>query len=399
MSFFSGGVFFATLAVVLIPAAFIGIFQSKYLRLYRYFASALFIWLIYGSDMKQLCFLLGYAVLSLYLSQLFLFLKSKDRTNPFLFHTFIALEIAPLCIYKITASIGDGVLGFLGISYICFRVVQVIIEIHDGLIKTIAPSSYLGFLLFFPSLSSGPIDRSRRFDQDEARTYTREEYIVLAERGLLKLVCGAFYKLVCSEICHDWMTTWFPDPYVGWSIPGRIYLYGLYLFFDFAGYSMMAVGTAYILGVRLPDNFNKPFISLDMKDFWNRWHITLSTWFRDFIFNRFMMNTLRKKTFKNRLSAASAGFIINMLVMGMWHGLEAHYIEYGLYHGIILALTEIYQKKSGFYKRNRNKLWYKVCAWFVTLNIVMLGFGIFSGYVNEMVSLWMKGANLNLMLS
>ncbi len=130
--------------------------------------------------------------------------------------------------------------------------------------------------------------------------------------------------------------------------------------FDFAGYSATAVGTSYLLGIKTPDNFNKPFLSVDIKDFWNRWHITLSTWFRDFIFTRFMLDSARKKRFSNRLTGASVGLVLNMLIMGVWHGLEGHYILYGLYHGILLAVVEVYQKKSKFYKKYRNNKCYVV---------------------------------------
>ena len=158
------------------------------------------------------------------------------------------------------------------------------------------------------------------------------------------------------------------------------------MFFDFAGYSAMAIGVSYILGIRTPENFNKPFISLDLKDFWNRWHISLSTWFRDFLFSRFTMDAIRKKRFDNRLTTASVGLILNMGIMGIWHGFYGHYIAYGLYHGILLAVTEVYQKKSGFYKRNKDKRWYKILSWFITLNIVMFGFLIFSGHIQEVWS-------------
>ena len=101
-----------------------------------------------------------------------------------------------------------------------------------------------------------------------------------------------------------------------------MYLYTLYLFFDFAGYSLMAVGSSNILGIQTPMNFNKPFLSVDIKDFWTRWHITLSTWLRDFVFSRVLMQVIRKKWFKNRLHNATYAYIINMLVMGFWHGLS-----------------------------------------------------------------------------
>lgn len=151
------------------------------------------------------------------------------------------------------------------------------------------------------------------------------------------------------------------------------------MFFDFAGYSLMAVGASYFLGIRTPDNFNKPFISKDIKEFWDRWHITLSHWFRDFIFSRFMMKAIKKKWFKTRLRGAAAGFLVNMIIMGAWHGLTPSYLTYGLYHGALLAVTEVYQKKSRFYKTNKKKKWFQFFSWFVTFQMVMFGFLIFSG--------------------
>lgn len=390
MSFYSGFDFFSWLIVILIPAAVLGFWKSKYLRLYRTFATGLFIYLIYGSDPTQLWLLLGYAIYALFLTKTYICLKNAGHDSDFVFHTAIALALAQLVLYKISAF-GEGVGGFLGISYICFRSVQVIIEIHDGVINDISAFQYLNFLLFFPSLSSGPIDRSRRFNADDEKEYSRAEYGELFETGAWKLVLGAFYKIVCADITHGWMQYFFAWPYRKLAVLGSAYTYGMYLFFDFAGYSAMAVGTAYILGIRLPDNFKYPFISLDMKDFWNRWHISLSTWFRDFIFNRFMMKVLKKKWFSSRIHAACAGYIVNMFVMGVWHGLTPYYITYGLYHGVLLALTEIYQRKSAFYKKSKNKLWYKGLSWFVTLNLVMFGFLIFSGYVHTMVNDLIKG--------
>jgi len=88
---------------------------------------------------------------------------------------------------------------------------------------------------------------------------------------------------------------------------------------------------------------------------------------------------IRKKWFKNRLHNATYAYMVNMLVMGFWHGLSVSYIVYGFYHGVLMAGFEVYQKKSNFYKKNKNKKWYKLLSWFVTMNLVMVGFFIFSG--------------------
>lgn len=392
MSFYGDLTFFSYLFIFLIPAIVLGFTQSRYLKGYRCFGNLLFIYLVYRSDTVQLISLLVYVVCMLFLTKGFLWLKKNNKASRFLYALTIVFAIGPLCIYKISASLfNNNIFGFLGISYICFRVVQIIIEISDEIIQEIPPIQYLEFLLFFPSLSSGPIDRSRRFAADDLRTYSKLEYYDLLETGIFKIALGALYKFVLASICYNLLTEVFATSDSIWAILGHIYIYGFYLFFDFAGYSSMAVGTSYILGIKMPDNFKWPFCSRDIKDFWNRWHITLSTWFRDFIFSRFLFNAIKKKWFSNRLKAASAGFIINMVVMGVWHGFSAQYIEYGLYHGVLLAITEQYQKKSLFYKKNKDKKWYRIFSWFVTLNLVMFGFSIFSGYINELVGGWMKG--------
>lgn len=141
----------------------------------------------------------------------------------------------------------------------------------------------------------------------------------------------------------------------------------------------MVVGTSYCLGIRTPMNFNKPFLSIDIKEFWNRWHITLSHWLRDFVFTRFVMTATKKKWFKSRLTTANTAYLINMLIMGFWHGLSWHYIVYGLYHGLLLAATDTFEKKSKFYKKHKNGRVFKAVSWFLTFQLVMFGFYIFSG--------------------
>ena len=382
MSFFSGFDFFIVLTLALIPAAVIGLLGFR-LRWYRRALSVLFIYLVYGSTVTQLLYLIGYVLFATCLVKLYCYLRNKNGKKLAVYRLFVLVALLPLIVYKIGALAGYSIFGFLGISYICFRVIQTIIETYDGVIKEIDTIQFIEFLVFFTSLSSGPIDRSRRFAEDDNKKLTRDEYGELLWNGFYKLVTGVFYKVACSALFYDILQKYFVGNYKPVYIIGYAYVYGMYLFFDFAGYSSMAVGASYILGIKMPDNFNKPFLSVDIKDFWGRWHITLSSWFRDFIFTRFIMASVRKKRFKNRLTGASVGLIINMGIMGVWHGLEAHYIAYGLYHGIIMAIVEIFQNKSKFYKKHKKKKWYIACSWFININIVMFGFLIFSGYLTE----------------
>ena len=372
MNYFEGNEFFLLLSVVLLIGFVVNFFEKRK-DYYILVLSLLFAGAIYGKSRAMMVYLLAFVVYQYFLVFLAQRIEAK-RLKPLVF-----LSILPLVINKVFALTSLHLLAFIGISYMSFKTIQIILEISDGLIKEkINIKDYLQFLLFFPTVSAGPIDRSRRFLKEINEVMPRKEYLELAGDGVYRIVLGLLYKVVLSTYVYQMLLTLSNTGTVVYSIK-YMYLYTLYLFFDFAGYSLMAVGSSNILGIQTPMNFNKPFLSVDIKDFWTRWHITLSTWLRDFVFSRVLMQVIRKKWFKNRLHNATYAYMVNMLVMGFWHGLSVSYIVYGFYHGVLMAGFEVYQKKSNFYKKNKNKNWYKLLSWFVTMNLVMVGFFIFSG--------------------
>ena len=372
MNYFEGNEFFLLLFVVLLIGFVVNFFEKRK-DYYILALSLLFAGAIYGKSRAMIVYLLAFIVYQYYLVFLAQRIEAK-WLKPLVF-----LSILPLVINKVFALTSLHLLAFIGISYMSFKTIQIMLEISDGLIKEkITVKDYLQFLLFFPTVSAGPIDRSRRFLKEINEVMPRKEYLELAGDGIYRIVLGLLYKVVLSTYVYQILLALNNTDIVVYSIK-YMYLYTLYLFFDFAGYSLMAVGSSNILGIQTPMNFNKPFLSVDIKDFWTRWHITLSTWLRDFVFSRVLMQIIRKKWFKNRLHNATYAYMVNMLVMGFWHGLSVSYIVYGFYHGVLMAGFEVYQKKSNFYKKNKNKNWYKLLSWFVTMNLVMVGFFIFSG--------------------
>ena len=372
MNYFEGNDFFLLLFVVLLIGFVVNFFEKRK-DYYILALSLLFAGAIYGKSRAMMVYLLAFVVYQYFLVFLAQRIEAK-RLKPLVF-----LSILPLVINKVFALTSLHLLAFIGISYMSFKTIQIMLEISDGLIKEkISIKDYLQFLLFFPTVSAGPIDRSRRFLKEINEVMPRQDYLELAGDGVYRIVLGLLYKVVLSTYVYQMLLTLNNTGTVVYSIK-YMYLYTLYLFFDFAGYSLMAVGSSNILGIQTPMNFNKPFLSVDIKDFWTRWHITLSTWLRDFVFSRVLMQVIRKKWFKNRLHNATYAYMVNMLVMGFWHGLSVSYIVYGFYHGVLMAGFEVYQKKSNFYKKNKNKNWYKLLSWFVTMNLVMIGFFIFSG--------------------
>ena len=372
MNYFEGNEFFLLLFVVLLIGFVVNFFEKRK-DYYILVLSLLFAGAIYGKSRAMIVYLISFVIYQYFLVFIAQRIETK-RLKPLVF-----LSILPLVINKVFALTSLHLLAFIGISYMSFKTIQIMLEISDGLIKEkISIKDYLQFLLFFPTVSAGPIDRSRRFLKEINEVMPRKEYLELAGDGVYRIVLGLLYKVVLSTYVYQMLLALNNTGTVVYSIK-YMYLYTLYLFFDFSGYSLMAVGSSNILGIQTPMNFNKPFLSVDIKDFWTRWHITLSTWLRDFVFSRVLMQVIRKKWFKNRLHNATYAYMVNMLVMGFWHGLSVSYIVYGFYHGVLMAGFEVYQKKSTFYKKNKNKNWYKLLSWFVTMNLVMIGFFIFSG--------------------
>jgi len=371
------------LAIALIPAIILGMLE-KNIKYYGAFISILMIISIMGIGKVFPLFLVGeITVIKIYS------ILRKKIDNKYLYYFVLLCSMLPLLISKITALVTISSIGFIGLSYMNFKAIQMIIEIYDDTIKEVSILNTIYFFIFFTTLSSGPVDRSRRFESDLEKKISKSEYInEYLSVGVKRIIKGIVYKFVIANLINSlWMSQILEIGMIhrklvliinSWSY---MYAYSLYLFFDFAGYTALAVGTSYILGIRMPENFNKPFLSKDMKEFWTRWHISLSKWFGDYIYSRFVLNSMRKKRFKNRFVASHAAQLLTMFIMGAWHGLKWYYIIYGLYQGLALVGTDIYQRKSKFYKKHKKEKWFQYVQIVVTFHIACFGLFLFSGYL------------------
>lgn len=397
MGFYTSASFFIALAIVAVPAVALGA-SGRRIKPWGMVASVAMLAFLFADSRRALVAFLLFVALATASAYAMLSSWKSGRRSMAVYRISLAATLVPLVVYKVSAAVdAPGFLGFIGISYLTFRAVQVVVEIRDGLIEDLPLADYLYFLTFFATITSGPIDRSRRFLEDANTALEPAAYRDLATRGVLMLLAGAVMQLALATMVHGFTDPWAVNGALAmpnilalglpWGVGSlvRAYGYAVYLYLDFAGYSLMAAGACYLFGIQCPTNFNAPWRALDLKDFWNRWHITLSTWLRDFVFMRFVRGLTRRHVFKKRLTTACCGYVVNMFLMGMWHGLTPDYLLYGLYHGVLLAATEAYQKRCPFYKRNKGKRWYKVLSWFVTMNLVIIGFSLFSGQVGEAV--------------
>lgn len=368
------------LLISFIPAIIMGI-RGKNIKYYGLFLSIPMVGLIIGSDSIEMLLFIMFILGELLVTYTYLRIRKKTD-NKFLYYLALFVSMLPLIITKLSVKVSFGPIGFIGLSYLNFKAIQMIIEIYDGAIDKVNFFTYIYFLLFFPTLSSGPIDRYRRFEENLNITVSREEYINdYLYVGIRKLFIGLGYKFVLAYLINTLWKSKIPTDVTFLNGLNYMYAYSLYLFFDFAGYSSFAVGTSYIIGIKTPDNFNKPFLSKDMKEFWTRWHISLSRWFGDYIYSRILLSSMRKKRFKSRFAAAHFAQIITMLVMGIWHGLYGFYIVYGLYQGVVLVLTDILQRKWKYYKKHKKDKWFQYVQIVLNFQVVCFGLLLFSGYL------------------
>lgn len=382
MEFYASFLFFGVTFVLTIPAVVLGL-SERPIRRWTLAASLIAVTLYswwHPSEGFWLAVTVGW-FLALARAHLWFRLRhaSVDKTaHRWERRLAVALALVPLAAIKVGSLLhwavpGIGLVGFLGASYVTFRLVQVIVETSDGLITSLPLGQTLSYLIFFPALSSGPLDRSRRFAVDAHTLWTRAEYRALLTVSIRRFVLGFAYKFIGATLCAAWLAT-LPS---GASWPA-MYAYGGQLFFDFAGYSLMAVAVSMIFGIRTPMNFRWPFVAESIKDFWNRWHITLSFWLRDYVYTRLLMRLMKLRGWSAD-TANRVALMVNMLVMGLWHGLEVAYILYGAFHGALMVATDVWEKNLPFHARWREQSWYRVTSIVVTAHWVLFGFLIFSG--------------------
>ncbi|WP_413497173.1 D-alanyl-lipoteichoic acid biosynthesis protein DltB [Carnobacterium maltaromaticum] len=383
--------YFIIIGALLLPII-IGLLRGKRYLVYQNIVTLIMLFLTFGGkSWHQGISIIIYLIWQWALVySYFHYRQKKNATNVFV--GAVLLAIAPLAIVKIAPFTSGhlSILTFLGISYLTFKAVQMVMEIRDGLIKEFDPKMFLQFLLFFPTISAGPIDRYRRFEKDFKQPPVKEEYIALISKGIWMIMLGSLYKFIIAHYIGT-----FAVPYTerlaldvgGFSISLLMYMYSysLYLFFDFAGYSLFAVGTSYLMGIQTPVNFNKPFSSPNLKEFWNRWHMSLSFWFRDYVFMRMVFTLMKKKVFKSRITVSNIGYMTLFLLMGIWHGLTWFYIAYGLFHGVAMCINDAWLRYKKKHKNLPSNWATKALAIFITFNTVCFSFLIFSGIFAKML--------------
>ena len=265
---------------------------------------------------------------------------------------------------------------FLGLSYYVFQSISYIADVYLEAVDAEPSLAWVALhLAFFPKLVQGPIERAGHLLPQLKAPYRWDAALV--RRGAVLFCWGLFKKVVVAERLAPMVDAVFLGlgRQTAPTLLATAWLFALQLFMDFSGYTDMALGAAALFNVSLTDNFNEPYFASSMKDFWRRWHITLSTWILDYVFQPLLMVFRYWDTV-----GVAAALFISFFLMGVWHGATAAYVVFGLVQGMFMALSVLYKPLQ---KRLHQRLgiakapWLPVWQVFFTLNLVVLSFALF----------------------
>ena len=259
----------------------------------------------------------------------------------------------------------------LGISFYTFQALTYIFDIYY---QTLTPTkSFINFALFvafFPTITAGPIERAKRLiPQFEKKiSFSKNDF----KEGLTLISIGMFRKVLIGDTCGRIVDHIFASPkyFLSIELLVAVLLYALQIYNDFAGYSSIARGTAKLLGIDVMENFNQPYFSKSISEFWRRWHISLSFWLRDYLFTPLQLKYRKFRKWGNVLAIS-----ITFLLCGLWHGAAWTFVFWGFLHGFFMSFSVIVNKqRQRFYKKfdflNSKSVGYiKILFTFVLLTI------------------------------
>lgn len=226
----------------------------------------------------------------------------------------------------------------LGLSFFIFEFVHYLAEIYKGTAPKASLTEYAAFGLFFPTLVAGPIKRFQPFlEQLRSPAAFKMEYV---SEGLFRILTGLGKKVIIAD-----SMVYFTGPLANpLSAAGAdywvaVYAFAIKIYFDFSGYSDIAIGSAKLLGIQVPENFNWPYLQQNIAAFWNNWHMSLSSWIKDYLY-------IPLGGSRGTLLFAVRNLMIAMALCGLWHGASWNFAVWGLYHGAGLSFYRIYRKKG-----------------------------------------------------
>ena len=297
-------------------------------------------------------------------------------------HRLVSAVIIAIPMVLLKIHLNPSFLYFAGLSFVTFRAIQVSIDYDKK--EPLNLIHYFNFLFFIPSFYIGPLDRYKRFTTNSIDGFSLIKTDLILT-GIQEMMQGVFYKFIIAETISRY---WLNDTSIELThlqITSDVYAYALFLFFDFAGYSSMAIGMGNLVGISLPFNFNKPFLATNPSDFWQRWHASLTNWLSDYFFKPFYkwLNQFQKLK-KYPITKQNIAIFFTLFLMGIWNGFESNFIWSGIIYGIYSVVYNTYtiqcrkQDKDVIFGKLSPKV-IRLISIFLMFNLVCIALYVFSG--------------------
>jgi len=273
----------------------------------------------------------------------------------------------------------------IGVSYFSFRMLHFLVESSRKKIENLDLLAYIDYIIFFPGFISGPINRYNHF-ASQVCSPTASRLPPDLRAGFARIVHGMFKKFVMAQVLYPYILSTQPERLSGMGLLGAVsglYAYAFYFYFDFAGYTDLALGCARLMGIELPENFNNPFLKRNIRELWANWHMSLTSWLVDYIYWPIVRKFRGLDYFRRHpIFLSNLGMIITFIACGMWHGETPNFVLWGAYHGIGIAILTIYQRE----KRKARSPWLQkyfrsklssVLGTILTFNFFAFGLSLF----------------------
>ena len=287
-------------------------------------------------------------------------------------------------------------ISWIGFSYFAFRLIHMLVD-RKRINKTdISLRDFVTFLVFFPAFTAGPIDRFEHFSAELNKPEEKDQNSDLLE-GVTRIFTGVFQKFILADSLalislNSYSANVINNSLWLWV---SVYAYAFRIFFDFSGYTDIAIGIARIAGINLPENFKRPYLSKNITLFWNNWHITLTQWFRTYYFNP--VTRFIRSNYKNLTPVLIIFFtqISTMVLIGLWHGISWNFVIWGLWNGLGLFIhnrwSEKIKPKFSFLFKKPYSIPYSIISALFTFHYIALGWVWFAlPTVNESITVLNK---------
>lgn len=314
---------------------------------------------------------------------------TSHQTKKSLMILSVLIDLGILVFFKYTNFFLTGIFGVLhqpapwmldlimpvGISYFIFKTLTYTLDLYRENIEKPEKSfwNYLLYLSFFPNIISGPISRAKDLlPQFAAPSAFNRDMI---GKGLFLIMTGVFKKICVADVLAvNLVDRVFESPeyFNGFEVLMAGYAYTVQLYFDFSGYTDIVIGLALLLGITVLPNFDKPFLAQNITDFWRRWHMTLSSWLRDYLFTPLSLNLRNAGT-----TGLVIAILITFILCGFWHEAKMTFIVWGALHAVAMAWDIVTHKRRAKFKKKYKSPAYKIFSIIITFHFLVLTFIIF----------------------